>query len=211
MGGPAIPAGIGSGNFDMPSFSGAASFGGTPAIAVGQGPRSSFAGLAPPANSTAAKDEALQPEQERVERLPAAEPKAAVQEEAAPLPPEAMEGYCAVTVIDQRRWERGNPEFGVIHLGQLYLFTDGAAKKKFQDSPERYTPVLNGIDVVKFFDQREVVQGSREWGFTDPVYDRMFLFADEASMNHFYLNFEQYTKPAIDLMKRAAAEANPRR
>lgn len=200
MNGAMMPAGIAAGNFDMPSFSGAAFHGGTPAMPAG------FAGLAPPANSEMVEDE--QPSQSQriaAEPIPATEAKAGGKKK---LPPEAMEGYCAVTVIEQARWERGNPEFGVIHLGQLYLFTDAAAKKRFQESPERYTPVLNGIDVVKFFDQRVVVQGSREWGYTDPLYGRMFLFADEASMNHFYLHFDRYTTPAVDLMKRAAAEAN---
>lgn len=205
MEGVTMPPGIAEGNFDMPSYSGSFDgvphFGGTPAMAAG------FAGLAPPANAGAAENEQTQPAQQATapESHSASKPQATATNK---LPPEAMEGYCPVTVIEQGRWERGNPAFGVIHLGQLYLFADAAAKKKFQDAPQRYTPVLNGIDVVKFFDQRVVVQGSREWGYTDPLYGRMFLFADEASMNHFYLHFERYTKPAIDLMERAAAEAN---
>lgn len=208
MEGVTMPPGIAAGNFDMPSYSGSFNgvphFGGTPAMAAG------FAGLAPPANAGIAEDQRALPAPQKTASQPhsANKPKAAAAKE---LPPEAMEGYCSVTVIEQRRWERGNPDFGVIHLGQLYLFADAAAKEKFQEAPQRYTPVLNGIDVVKFFDQRVVVQGSREWGYTDPIYGRMFLFADEASMNHFYSHFDRYTDPAIQLMERAASEANAER
>ena len=119
-----------------------------------------------------------------------------------------MDGYCPVTVLEERRWAQGNSEFGVIHLGHLYLFASAEAQQKFIDSPNRYTPALNGIDVVKFFDERRIVAGRREYGYTDPEHGRMFLFADEASMNHFYDHSDRYIDRAIELTERAAAEAN---
>ncbi len=121
----------------------------------------------------------------------------------------AMEGYCAVTVIDEDKWVEGNPKFGVIHLGKLYLFSSAAKMQTFLKDPEPYTPVLNEIDVVRFFEERQVVQGKRRFGMRDPVHQRMFFFADEAAMNHFFNDYLRYTDAAIEVMSRAVADANP--
>jgi thioredoxin-related protein len=121
----------------------------------------------------------------------------------------AMQGYCAVTVINENKWVEGSPQFGVIHLGKLYLFTSEGKMNTFLADPMPYTPVLNEIDVVRFFEERKIVPGKREWGLKDPVYNRMFFFADEAAMNHFYNEYERYTDAAIEVMDKAVNDANP--
>jgi protein disulfide-isomerase len=121
----------------------------------------------------------------------------------------AMQGFCPVTVISQDKWVEGKPEFGVVHLGKLYLFTSEDNMKTFLADPIPFTPVLNEIDVVRFFEERKIVPGKREWGLKDPVYNRMFFFADEAAMNHFYNEYERYTDAAIEVMEKAVKDANP--
>ena len=121
----------------------------------------------------------------------------------------AMQGYCAVTVINENKWVEGTSEFGVIHLGKLYLFTTEENMQLFLADPMPFTPVLNGIDVVRFFEERKVVPGKREWGLKDPIHNRMFFFADEAAMNHFYNEYERYTDAAITVMQKAVKDANP--
>lgn len=121
----------------------------------------------------------------------------------------AMQGFCAVTVINEDRWVEGSPEFGVIHLGKLYLFTNQANMEKFLADPVPFTPVLNEIDVVRFFEEKKIVPGKREWGLKDPIHNRMFFFADEAAMNHFYNEYERYTDAAIEVMTKAVKAANP--
>lgn len=121
----------------------------------------------------------------------------------------AMEGFCAVTVIDEDQWVEGNPKFGVVHLGKLYLFSSADKMDVFLADPMRYTPVLNEIDVVRFFEERKIVAGHRRFGMRDPIHQRMFFFADEASMNHFFDEYERYTDAAIEVMDRAVADANP--
>ncbi len=123
----------------------------------------------------------------------------------------AMDGICAVTVIEKDQCVEGKPEFGVIHLGQLYLFSDQRAMDQFVENPEPYTPVLNGIDVVRFFEERKIVKGNYQFGMKDPEHGRMFFFADEAALNHFYNQHTRYTDAAIAVMTKAIAEANPRR
>lgn len=138
---------------------------------------------------------------------PAAAPTAPAM---APTDPElAMEGFCAVTVITQDKWVEGKPEFGVIHLGKLYLFENEQAMNTFLADPVPYTPVLNEIDVVRFFEERKIVAGKREWGVKDPNYQRMFFFADEAAMNHFIEEHHRYTEAAVEVMEQAVKDANP--
>ncbi len=121
----------------------------------------------------------------------------------------AMEGFCAVTVINEDKWVEGKPEHAVVHLGKLYLFQNEQAMNTFLADPVPYTPILNEIDVVRFFEERTIVQGKREWGVKDPSYQRMFFFADEAAMNHFIEEHHRYTDAAIDVMEKAVKDANP--
>ena len=121
----------------------------------------------------------------------------------------ALDGYCAVTVINDDRWAEGSPQFGVIHLGKLYLFVSEEAMKTFLADPMPYTPVLNEIDVVRFFEEKKIVPGKREFGVKDPVHNRMFFFKDEAALKHFENTYERYTDPAIRVMEKAVKEANP--
>jgi len=123
----------------------------------------------------------------------------------------AMDGYCAVTLLEKNEWVEGNPKFGVIHLGHLYLFVDADAMQRFLAEPEPFTPVLNGIDVVRFFEEKRIVQGKRDFGVRDPDHNRMFFFADEAALIHFEDQHARYTEAAISVTRQAAAEANPRR
>jgi len=121
----------------------------------------------------------------------------------------AMEGFCAVTVISEDKWIEGKPEHGVIHLGKLYMFQNADAMNTFLADPVPYTPVLNEIDVVRFFEERVIVAGKREWGVKDPTFQRMFFFADEAAMNHFIEEHHRYTDAAIEVMEKAVKDANP--
>lgn len=121
----------------------------------------------------------------------------------------AMQGFCPVTVIEEDRWVEGDPELGVIHLGKLYLFANEKSREIFLDDPIPYTPVLNEIDVVRFFEERRIVPGKREWGLKDPTHNRMFFFADEAAMNHFWNEHARYTDASIEVMEKAIRDANP--
>jgi protein disulfide-isomerase len=121
----------------------------------------------------------------------------------------AMEGFCSVTVINEDQWVEGNPKFGVVHLGKLYLFASEDKMKTFLADPTPYTPVLNEIDVVRFFEERVIVPGKRQFGMKDPVHQRMFFFADEAAMDHFWNEYERYTDAAIEVMDQAVRDANP--
>lgn len=121
----------------------------------------------------------------------------------------AIQGYCAVAVVNKGEWIEGKPELGVIHLGKLYLFADKASMELFLTNPVSFTPMLNEIDVVRFFEEKRIVPGKREWGVIDPVHNRMFFFADEASMLHFEEHFDRYLEASIEVMDYAIEVSNP--
>ena len=81
--------------------------------------------------------------------------------------------------------------------------------KTFLAEPMPYTPVLNEIDVVRFFEERVIVPGKREWAMQDPSNKRMFFFADKAAMQHFENEYARYVDAAITVMDKAVEESNP--
>ena len=130
-------------------------------------------------------------------------------EKVQPTPELALQGFCAVSLAKNEGWVEGKTEYGVIHLGKLYLFASEQAMESFLSDPIPYTPMLNEIDVVRFFEERKIVPGKREFGVKDPVHGRMFFFADKASRDHFELTFERYLEASIKVMDRAVKDANP--
>ncbi|MEM9825134.1 MAG: thioredoxin family protein [Planctomycetota bacterium] len=121
----------------------------------------------------------------------------------------SFEGYCSVTVVEEEEWLQGNPKYGVVHLGQLYLFASEAKMQKFLANPVPYTPMLNGIDVVRYFEERIIVPGKREFAAVDADHKRVFFFADEAALEHFEQTSQRYVPAAIEVMNKAIAESNP--
>jgi thiol-disulfide isomerase/thioredoxin len=122
----------------------------------------------------------------------------------------ALEGFCAVTLLTKGQWIRGNPEFGVVHLGKLYLFKDTAARDTFLVEPIKYTPMLNGVDVVRFFEEKTIVNGKREHCVIDPDHNRIYMFADEQALTHFEETFDRYLDTAMNVMDQAVKDSNPR-
>lgn len=112
---------------------------------------------------------------------PAADPKA---------PPLALDGYCPVTLSQKEQWVKGDPRYGVIHRGRTYLFIGPEEAKAFFAAPDRYAPVLSGMDVVIAVEERRQVPGRREYG---AWYDgQVYLFASEASYQKFDQDAARY-------------------
>lgn len=119
-------------------------------------------------------------------------------------PPLALEGYCPVALSERERWVRGDPRYGVIHRGRTYLFTGPEEAKRFFADPDRYAPVLSGIDVVVAVEENRQVPGKREYG---AWYEgRMYLFSSEASFRKFDQDPGRYSAAATQV-----AQASSRR
>jgi protein disulfide-isomerase len=106
-------------------------------------------------------------------------------------PPLGLDGYCPVTLIerhhetptDSRCWVQGNPRWGVVHRGTVYLFVGPEEQKRFLADPDRYSPALSGNDPVLAFDQGRLEQGTRQFG---TFYgDRIYLFTSPENLAKF--------------------------
>lgn len=114
-------------------------------------------------------------------------------------PPLALEGFCPVTLLEQKAWQEGDPKIGVIHRQRLYLFADQAAQQKFLTNPDNFSPVCRGHDPVLVLDQNQAVQGRREFGIF--FNGRIYLFANEATRAQFEQNPKRYSAEIMQAMR----------
>ena len=106
--------------------------------------------------------------------------------------PIAMGGYCPVTLATDKKWKKGQPQFGAVHRRRTFLFTSEAEQKKFLAEPDKFTPVLVGYDPVKFMQTGELVDGSAAFSLT--YRKEVYLFSDDAALKTFWQNPSQFTE-----------------
>jgi protein disulfide-isomerase len=111
-------------------------------------------------------------------------------------PPVGLDGFCPVELTDHRAWKVGDRRFGAIHRGRLYLFVGPEQQQRFLADPDRYSPVLAGIDTVLAAESGKQVPGLRKFG---AFYgNRVYLFATQETMERFMAQptrFAQLTTP----------------
>ena len=105
------------------------------------------------------------------------------------LPPIALDGYCPVTLFQENRWAKGNPEFGARHRGRSYLFAGQEECDKFFANPDKYSPMLGGYDPVLLLETKKWVAGLRQHGIREG--EKMYLFSSEQTLQKF---FQERTK-----------------
>lgn len=117
-------------------------------------------------------------------------------------PTASLDGYCPVTLLNQEQWKKGNPAFGAIHRGRLFLFTSEKEKRMFIANPDKYSPVLAGVDPVELTESGQVREGRRAHGV---VYrDQVFLFVNEDNLERFWKSPETYTTRILQAMQSTA-------
>lgn len=105
--------------------------------------------------------------------------------------PIGLEGYCPVTLVEQQKWVKGDPQWGAIHEGRTYLFVGAEEQRKFLAGFDKYAPILSGYDPVQFVDRGTLVEGKRAHGVF--YRDQIYLFADEASLQQFWSAPERFS------------------
>ncbi len=95
----------------------------------------------------------------------------------------ALEGYCPVTLADEKRWQMGSPELAVRHRNRVYHMSSPTAKEKFLASPDRFAPICSGMDIVVYLEEGKLVEGKRELGCR--YQDRVYLFSSQESKQKF--------------------------
>lgn len=112
--------------------------------------------------------------------------------------PVALDGYCPVALSEREEWHPGDQQWGMMHRGRVYYFASYDAMQKFRNDPDRYSPVMSGFDVVRYVDASEVGVGKRRHGMW--FHGKMYLFADEASLERFSRSPVYYEQRAYEIM-----------
>jgi len=175
--------------------------------------QSRFSSNAPPQNVAPSQPPAQQPPvQQFAQQAPAAAPAAPAPSPAAPTtkpqpqqPKFAMDGYCPVTLVEQMKWQKGDPRWGAQHQGQVYLFSSQNEQQKFLANPNQYSPVMSGIDPVAYLGKGQVVPGDRRFGLT--YRGTLYLFSSEQSLQTFWNDPQRYSS----MVQQAMASQNMRR
>jgi YHS domain-containing protein len=98
-------------------------------------------------------------------------------------PPPALDGFCPVELLETETWARGQRRWAVTHRGRTYLLSGPDKLERFLANPDRYAPVLSGLDAVLAVDHRQEVPGSTEFCV---VYDgRLYTFSGPESVARF--------------------------
>jgi thiol-disulfide isomerase/thioredoxin len=122
-------------------------------------------------------------------------------------PPLDLEGYCPVTLVEKKKWVRGDVRYGAIHRGRTYLFAGPNEQRRFFDNPDLIAPMNSGYDVVLGVEQKKLVPGLREFGVT--YAGHIFLFADRTTRDRFEKNHAYYAKQAFDQLRAAPTPGLP--
>ena len=120
-----------------------------------------------------------------------------------PHPPLALDGYCSVSLAEKETWQPGDPRWGAIHRGHTYLFASKTDQHRFLADPDRFSPVLSGFDPQRYIERGEIAIGQRQHGMW--YRGKMYLFADEASLEQFQRRPEYYAQKSHELMMRGTA------
>jgi YHS domain-containing protein len=104
-----------------------------------------------------------------------------------------------VTLVEQKRWAKGDTQWGAIHRGRTYLFASSEAQRRFLANPDAYSPVIEGNDPVLALDNRQLVPGSRTLGVF--FEKRVYLFSCEETLRRFEQNPRRYAAEIIQAMR----------
>ncbi|GAB6167059.1 hypothetical protein JCM19992_30590 [Thermostilla marina] len=118
-------------------------------------------------------------------------PQPIAEQPAAVLPATpGVDGYCPVELVENERWVLGDERWAVEHRGRTYLMSGPEQQQKFLANPDRYAPVLSGLDPVAFLDGRQSTAGVTEYCV---VYDgRLYMFSSADHLARFRQNPSRY-------------------
>jgi protein disulfide-isomerase len=110
-------------------------------------------------------------------------------------PPLGLDGCCPVTLVELKRWAKGDAQWGAIHRGRTYLFASSEAQRRFLANPDAYSPVIEGNDPVLALDNGQLVPGTRMLGVF--FEKRVYLFSCEETLHRFEQNPKRYAAEIV--------------
>lgn len=103
---------------------------------------------------------------------------------------EALDGYCAVCIVMDKGWVKGDPRHASVVDGKRYLFPSADVKAMFDAEPAKFIPAGGGDCVVCSVDMGHKMAGSVQ--FSAKYEGRLFLFPDEKAKQRFLANPAKY-------------------
>jgi YHS domain-containing protein/thioredoxin-related protein len=102
----------------------------------------------------------------------------------------ALEGYCPVSLVADRKLARGRADHAVTHRGRVYHLASAAMLERFQQEPDRYVPANEGSCPVAKVEHGRIDHGDPRWGV---IYqNHLFLCATEENRRLFLRDPERY-------------------
>ena len=101
-----------------------------------------------------------------------------------------MNGYCPVTILESKKWQKGDTSVSSTYDNRIYNFVDKAAKEKFEKNPAKYVPALGGDCIVCLIKVNQRIPGSVFFSIRHK--DRLYLFPNEPSKKEFKDDLEKY-------------------
>lgn len=111
--------------------------------------------------------------------------------------PVAMDGYCAVCVMEMKKWVRGKAEHQMVYDGKTYLFPGEEQKQMFAADPVKYVPALGGDCTVCLANKGKRVPGKVQIAALHK--NRLFLFPGEEQKQMFLENPGKYADADLAL------------
>jgi YHS domain-containing protein len=103
-----------------------------------------------------------------------------------PEAPLALAGFCAVSLVSERKLVPGKSRHTVRHDGRVYHFANADARARFQKEPQRYVPANEGCCPVARVQQGVMKPGAPQWGVL--YAEHLFLCATEEDRRAFMTN-----------------------
>ena len=118
-----------------------------------------------------------------------------------------LEGFCPIHLMEAKQWVEGQSQWGAIHRGHVYYFSDGQARERFLESPDRFTPFWSGADPVLAVELGQHMKGKREHGLF--VEGRVVLFQSEETLKRFMNDSSRYLE-AMNSWEQTSDSSIPR-
>jgi YHS domain-containing protein len=94
-------------------------------------------------------------------------------------------GYCAVSLMEDRKLVMGRAEHSIVHQGRTYRFGSLATSERFRRDPARYRPFGGGTCPVTQVEEGITKAGEARWG---ALYaGRLFVFTSDQNRRLFRL------------------------
>ncbi|MBI3464693.1 MAG: hypothetical protein HY000_16805 [Planctomycetes bacterium] len=107
----------------------------------------------------------------------------------------ALDGHCAVCVVEMQKWVQGDPRHQATYDGKTYYFPGKQQKDMFLANPAKYVPALGGDCTVCYAKMGKRVPG--KIGNALLHEHRLFLFPSDEQEKEFQAHPDQYAN--VDL------------